>query len=428
MTDKPIEQYHAEMLWKHLDDLAENNPEEYQKFISHNIKNGLSDFGISKHSNNSNKETPNDSKNKIYNEDQSNLNKMFSSLTPKQKFIVKPFMCLRFKILKLLPENSKSKKIAEEILVREKNLGSNELSEVDKIKFSFSFLDEANSDKVLQEPKIYLNIIDSEDFFPPVNNQNLPENNTEKWNYIPSSFRPNGEKKSMRDIKCLFYDCIISSKVSKEISSNEKLKNQVLSYICKKFNIFLSDYCTLYMKNIKIVSNHKYKSVTSMPKIWEQEIVNKDSSLKVEPSNKFENKIEKNKILTKKVDEEKNILNILNTNSVRTNNTNNTNTKVMITEVNNTKPKIQVKNKKKLDNNRLKINFEFLYFKTLNSNEILLEISENEIKLQYENMKIDAYTPVYLSLGNEIKINTENCVAYFNKEVNELIVIVEKIN
>ena len=62
--------------WKYLDELAEKNPEEYKKFIQTQMKKGLETFGPSKN----------------------------QSITTKQEFTVSPYLCLRFKPIKILKE------------------------------------------------------------------------------------------------------------------------------------------------------------------------------------------------------------------------------------------------------------------------------------------------------------------------------------
>ena len=314
MFGKTQESIHAEQLWKYLDDLAEKDPEEYQKFIKNQMKQGMNSLKDNNHdivnedSTNTNTHTnPNPNPNtytntnipnipnisniinqnpNTYNQNQNNSNnnqntyssslskdedfleKLFSA--GKKKITVNKFVSLRFKLKRIINEkfytdNLTNTKNNTSLLTHEE-LTSNQLNEVPKITFSFEFQSQAYGSSIIQEPKIYLNIVKSSDFYPPLNKDNKPEiNNTKLWNYIPSLFRYNGTKKSMSGIRCIFYDCIIHSIVCDFMLKNESLKSSILAYIARKFNIFLNSQYELYLDNVKILSNHTYKSVEKNP-------------------------------------------------------------------------------------------------------------------------------------------------------------------
>lgn len=491
MLNKSSEAYHAEMLWKHLDDLAEKSPEDYKKFISENLKEGMKSYSDASQNNkatlNSKDKNSNSSSNKPafphyennFNKDEAFLNKIFN--LKKDKIVCKPFSCMRFKIKKFISnsnskisKNSNNTSIIKE-LYSEDSIKHQDLSEIPKITFSFSFLDEANSSKVYQEPKIYLNIVESFDFYPPINAENKPETKTEKWNYIPSLFRPAGEKNSLRGIKCLFYDCIVNSSVCREISSNEKLKSSVYSYLCRKFNIFISDYCELYLKNVKLVSNHKYKSTKILPEEWLLDGEDKKYSNNNFPDN------DSNKIISIDLNSSNNAISESNNPTSNTplistiknfydenkinipsnsenfpsqgtfynmpkNLKNNTNDKTpkqpLIQEITEksknkiesllvsdttVKKEIYLYDKKLINNNTMELHFKFQGFTSkLNSEVIDLQVSTTEMKILIDSLDLNSYTPIYLNFNGKFDLVPEDCYAIYVKKSKLLVVSIVK--
>ena len=154
--------------WNYLDELAANNPEEYKKFIQTQMQKGISMAAQAK------KEATNTSTNVNNNINNNNtedyLNEIASkNILTKKEFQVFPFMCLSFKPTKIIKKNlEENQNENNDIILRDvKQEIQNEIKEIDTIKFSNSFLDCAFQSPVIQDRKIYLNIVYSEDFYPP---------------------------------------------------------------------------------------------------------------------------------------------------------------------------------------------------------------------------------------------------------------------
>ena len=87
--------------WNYLDELAANNPEEYKKFISAQMKKGVSMAQEIR------KEKEFQNNNNI----KSKLNNITNqNIQVKKEFEVYPYLCLRFKPLKILKNDLKQMK------------------------------------------------------------------------------------------------------------------------------------------------------------------------------------------------------------------------------------------------------------------------------------------------------------------------------
>lgn len=438
---KSEEQIHAQKLWEHLDNLAENNPEEYKKFIEAQMKNGIDAIKTENtdKKNYGNKNANNSVQGEVFNftKDEVMLNKLFNN--KKENIKSQPSICLRFKILKFIETKPESK--MEDIIIKS-NQVSSDINEVQKIVFSLQFTSDALSNKIIQDPKVYLNVVYSEDFYQPINSLNKPENSIEKWNYIPTSFRPSGIKKSLRGIKCLIYDCLIHTSVAKALNTDDKTKSQILSYISRKFNIFLNCYCELYLKNVKILENHKYKGLTALPHIWNIDSKGDSISIKETSQPKKEDKDSKEEIKFKNFHEENKIKipsiseNYPGTdtfyNKPKENNKSSTTKtkeekKVLIQEVT-SKPEIKLESKRILDLEKMELVFSFSSFNNITMNDIDLQISKNELKVLIENMDVKSYKPIYFNFEGKFELDDDYCEAKFNPKDKQLKIIIKKIN
>ena len=456
------ESIHAKQLWNHLDKLAEENPEEYKRFINTQLTNGKDMFFDNKNYNNVNSKTNCNPDSLNFNKDEEMLQKIFTSkFNQNSGYEVKvyPYTVLRFKINKLI--NLNTSKTNENIITSNPNnkLSQNDINEIPKIIFSSMFSSETKSNKaILHSPKVYLNIVYSDDFYPPINNNNKEEGDYKKWNYIPTLFRPSGTKNSMTNIECLIYDCVINTKVYKECNNCDRNKSQILSHIVRKFSIFINCYCELHLKNVKLLSNHKYKGTTSLPSKWliGQSIKNKETATtnKFEKSKNFnydnnennnKNTNNSNSNLFKEFKEENKIIipssseNMTNQSSfynLPKNNKLKNNNKILIQEIkeeNKTNikshPLIKIISKKILNDKELEAIFKFENFSNndnINIDTIDLQISEDEMIIKIDNKNLSEYTPVFLSFENKFKINNEKCKAKYNPNTKELRVVLTK--
>lgn len=427
-----------ENFWKYLDDLSQENPEEYKKFISEQMKKGL---------------------NKKIEEKKDEI----------QEILLKPkvFLCLRFKISKILKDKNPEKNNDIQIFESQSNSDHDMLARP-KILFSFEWQSEAFSPKILQDPKVYLNIIHSEEFLGPLDDNNRPVKNPEndkEWKYIPTEFRYNNKKNCMSGKRCDFYDMVVNSRVVEAITKNEDLKRSILAYFVRKFTIFLSSKYELFMKNVKILKSKKYKSVKNSPEDFvfkpntkygnvinnvaggnseNQNLNVTNASFPAESKNTllppaknfFE--IPENKINIPHASE-----NFTNTPSFYKMNGNDRKNnaakikgkkeenaqqpkKILIEEITKkTKRLIEIK-KNILDNYQMEVKFNLENFDEVESiNDIDLQVSENGIKLLLEKVPEDEYEAIDMNFNFEV--DPDKCIAKYDKKNKILKLILVRI-
>ena len=173
--------------WNYLDELAAKNPEEYKNFIKAQMQKGLSMAqSIKKEKEKENNpENDNDNKN-IDIKNEQILSDIYSqNILTKKEFKVFPFMCLEFRPTKIIKQNfdlddddinNKNKNnindINNDIILRDINTNiQNEVKEIKNIIFKNKFLDIVFQPPVIQDRKIYLNIVYSEEFYPPTDDK-----------------------------------------------------------------------------------------------------------------------------------------------------------------------------------------------------------------------------------------------------------------
>ena len=435
--------------WNYLDELAANNPEEYKKFISAQMKKGVSMAQEIR------KEKEFQNNNNI----KSKLNNITNqNIQVKKEFEVYPYLCLRFKPLKILKNDFETnEKEKNNIFFKENN--SQEIIENPTIKFGNEFQDDAFSNKVIQNRKIYLNIIYSDDYYKPTDEQgnflsNEKVSNENNWKYIPTEFRYNGKNNSMTGIRCDYYDVIVSSIIISKMKNNEQIYKSILGYITRKFIIFSNDKFILFTGSVKIIQEKLYKSIKSKPdifksKLGENHIVpnlnnNNNNNLN---NNNINNKKTSNEIITNEneITRKENDLNEINENNIIIPSSSNLKNekgkdiinegkkekKIIIEEIkseSNNKQIIPLK-KRIIDQSHMEVKFffdEFDYLKGIN--EIDLQISENGIIIHLDNpfYIIDKnYEPVEMKF--DFKVNPDNCTAKYSKKEKILTVIIERI-
>ena len=396
--------------WKYLDELAEKNPEEYKKFIQTQMKKGLETFGPSKN----------------------------QSITTKQEFTVSPYLCFRFKPIKILKEESKENK--DDILIHEK--AGNEIKEVPQIKFGPEFQSDAFNSNVIQDRKIYLNVVMSREYYTPTDDQGnflkgdkfKDENN---WRYIPTEFRYCGKQDSMSCSRCDFYDVIINQDIIDKINKDEGLYKTILGYIVRKFVIFLNNKVILYTNSVKIVQDKKYKSVLPKPEVFKSKLGEKSLAAEKAQQRHIEQVQKSQQQQTKPIDK------IIIPGSAEANALEESQSKesilpkkeekkVVIQEIESSAVNKQIISMKKkiLNNHQMEVQFMFDEFEYLQGfKEIDLQISENGIIIHLDNKHyiIDQnYEPVEMKFN--FKVDPDKCTAKYNKKEKILTVIIEKID
>lgn len=448
--------------WNYLDELAAKNPDEYKKFIQAQMKKGLSmaeEIKKEKQSNNQN--------NNINSNEDKILSDIYSqNILTKKEFKVYPFMCLAFKPTKIIKQNfeeddNKKKDNTNDIILRDINTNiQNEVKEIQNIIFKNNFLDCAFKGNVIQDRKIYLNIVYSEEFYPPtdekgnfLNSQDILDE--KNWKYIPTEFKYDGKKDSLTGTRCDFYDVIINKTIIDKIKQNNKLCINILDYITRKFIIFASDKFKLFTDSVKILQNKIYKGIEAKPTIFKsklemnKKIINPQNTSVVNEPNKIENKNNNlNKkddiIIASKAKYEENKINEEFIKESNDSNKDNNNSlpelkikseleaakKVVIEEVGAEFKQIIPMKRKILSDTEMEVKFFFDEFEYLRGmRDIDLQISENGIIIHLDNDHyiIDRnYEPIEMKF--DFKVDPDKCTAKYSKKEKVLTVVICRVN
>ena len=428
--------------WNYLDELASKNPEEYKKFIKAQMEKGLSMAeSIKKEKEQSNIETDIYSKN----------------ILTKKEFKVFPFMCLEFRPIKIIKQNfdkeiidNNNIKDNNNIILRDINKNiQNEVKEIKNIIFKNKFLDIVYKSPVIQDRKIYLNIVYSDEFYPPTDDKGnflkKEEIYDEKnWKYIPTEFKYDGERNSMTGIRCDFFDVIINKNIIDKIKTNNNLCMNILDYITRKFVIFSSDKFKLFTDSVKILENKIYKGIDSRPSIFKSKLENDKKIINPQIEQNNENINKKNEIIiSSQAKYEENKKNKEEFIKESCNNDNNSSSipelkikkesenekKVIIEEVGAEFKQIIPMKRKILSESEMEVKFFFDEFEYLRGmKDIDLQISENGIIIHLDNDHyiIDKnYEPIEMKF--DFKVNPDKCTAKYSKKEKVLTVIICRV-
>ena len=463
--------------WNYLDELAAKNPEEYKKFIQAQMKKGLSMAEEIKKE----KQSVNQNNNINTNEDKLLSDIYSQNILTKKEFKVYPFMCLAFKPTKIIKQNfdeeeddnaennNKIRDNTNDIILRDINTNiQNEVKEIHNIIFKNAFLDCAFQGSVIQDRKIYLNIVYSEDFYPPTDEKGNFLNSQEildekNWKYIPTEFKYDGKKDSLTGTRCDFYDVIINKTIIDKIKQNNKLCLNILDYITRKFIIFSSNKFKLFTNSVKILQNKIYKGIEAKPTVFKSKLemnkkiinpqtqpptqnVSSSSPLEQEQKNK---KIKDDIIIASKAKYEENKLNEEfikesggDSNKNNHNKDDNNNLpelkikkesenakKVVIEEVGAEFKQIIPMKRKILSETEMEVKFFFDEFEYLRGmRDIDLQISENGIIIYLDNDHyiIDRnYEPVEMKF--DFKVDPDKCTAKYSKKEKVLTVVICRV-
>jgi len=448
--------------WNYLDELAAKNPEEYKKFIKAQMEKGLSMAeSIKKEKEKENDlNTENNNKN-----DNQILSEIYSkNILTKKEFKVFPFMCLEYKPTKIIKQNfdienednnSLNKDNINDIILRDVNTNiQNEVKEIKNIIFKNKFLDSAYQSPVLQDRKIYLNIVYSDEFYPPTDDKgNFLKNediyDEKNWKYIPTEFKYDGKRNSMTGTRCDFFDVIINKNIIDKIKQNNNLCMNILDYITRKFVIFSSDKFKLFTGSVKILENKIYKGIESKPTIFKSKL--ETNKKIINPQKNIENVKENIKkkdeiIISSQAKYEENKQNeeafIKESNPENTNSEKDSslpelkiksepenNKKVVIEEVGAEFKQIIPMKRKILSETEMEVKFFFDEFEYLRGmKDIDLQISENGIIIHLDNDHyiIDRnYEPIEMKF--DFKVDPDKCKAKYSKKEKVLTVIICRV-
>ena len=449
--------------WNYLDELAAKNPEEYKKFIKAQMQKGLSMAeSIKKEQNQNNQNNQNINTDKI-------LSDIYSkNILTKKEFKVFPFMCLEFRPTKIIKKNfdmdeikksKNNKDINNDIILRDINTNiQNEVKEIKNIIFKNKFLDSVYHPPVIQDRKIYLNIVYSDEFYPPTDERGGFLKNEEiydekNWKYIPTEFKYDGKKDSMTGTRCDFFDVIINKNIIDKIKQNNNLCMNILDYITRKFVIFSSDKFKLFTDSVKILENKIYKGIDAKPSIFksklemDKKIINPQNNINSENNNK--NIINKKNeiIISSQAKYEENKLHEEELIKESKNSNNNTqkddsslpelkiksepenSKKVVIEEVGAEFKQIIPMKRKIISETEMEVKFFFDEFEYLRGmKDIDLQISENGIIIHLDNDHyiIDKnYEPIEMKF--DFKVDPDKCKAKYSKKEKVLTVIISRV-
>ena len=456
--------------WNYLDELASKNPEEYKKFIKAQMQKGLS-MAESMKKEQAQQQSQNNPNNTNINPNINNeqiLSEIYSkNILTKKEFKVFPFMCLEFRATKIIKKNfdmdeinnsKNNKDINNDIILRDINTNiQNEVKEIKNIIFKNKFLDSAYQSPVIQDRKIYLNIVYSDEFYPPTDEKGnflkKEEIYDEKnWKYIPTEFKYDGKRDSMTGTRCDFFDVIINKNIIDKIKQNNNLCMNILDYITRKFVIFSSDKFKLFTGSVKILENKIYKGIEAKPSVFksklemDKKIINPQNNNNLDNTNKNNNKKDEIIISSQAKYEE----NKLHEEELikESNNSNNTqqkedsslpelkiksepenSKKVVIEEVGAEFKQIIPMKRKIISETEMEVKFFFDEFEYLRGmKDIDLQISENGIIIHLDNDHyiIDKnYEPIEMKF--DFKVDPDKCNAKYSKKEKVLTVIICRV-
>ena len=456
--------------WNYLDELASKNPEEYKKFIKAQMQKGLS-MAESMKKEQAQQQSQNNPNNTNINPNINNeqiLSEIYSkNILTKKEFKVFPFMCLEFRPTKIIKKNfdmdeinnsKNNKDINNDIILRDIDTNiQNEVKEIKNIIFKNKFLDSAYQSPVIQDRKIYLNIVYSDEFYPPTDEKGnflkKEEIYDEKnWKYIPTEFKYDGKRDSMTGTRCDFFDVIINKNIIDKIKQNNNLCMNILDYITRKFVIFSSDKFKLFTGSVKILENKIYKGIEAKPSVFksklemDKKIINPQNNNNLDNTNKNNNKKDEIIISSQAKYEE----NKLHEEELikESNNSNNTpqkedsslpelkiksepenSKKVVIEEVGAEFKQIIPMKRKIISETEMEVKFFFDEFEYLRGmKDIDLQISENGIIIHLDNDHyiIDKnYEPIEMKF--DFKVDPDKCNAKYSKKEKVLTVIISRV-
>ena len=456
--------------WNYLDELASKNPEEYKKFIKAQMQKGLS-MAESMKKEQAQQQSQNNPNNTNINPNINNeqiLSEIYSkNILTKKEFKVFPFVCLEFRPTKIIKKNfdmdeinnsKNNKDINNDIILRDINTNiQNEVKEIKNIIFKNKFLDSAYQSPVIQDRKIYLNIVYSDEFYPPTDEKGnflkKEEIYDEKnWKYIPTEFKYDGKRDSMTGTRCDFFDVIINKNIIDKIKQNNNLCMNILDYITRKFVIFSSDKFKLFTGSVKILENKIYKGIEAKPSVFksklemDKKIINPQNNNNLDNTNKNNNKKDEIIISSQAKYEE----NKLHEEELikESNNSNNTpqkedsslpelkiksepenSKKVVIEEVGAEFKQIIPMKRKIVSETEMEVKFFFDEFEYLRGmKDIDLQISENGIIIHLDNDHyiIDKnYEPIEMKF--DFKVDPDKCNAKYSKKEKVLTVIICRV-
>ena len=120
----------------------------------------------------------------------------------------------------------------------------------------------SDSDKPLESPKLYLNILYHEKVIPPLKRDRTDASPTDdkEWAIIPISFGPSKERWSGSGLKCIHIDAHVNTCVANVFKQSAAKIGAITNYILQKFQHVVKDHYVLHTKSVKALKTKKYKA------------------------------------------------------------------------------------------------------------------------------------------------------------------------
>lgn len=180
-----------EGMWKMMDEMSQNDPEEYKKFVDGNMREM--------------QDSQKEEKLKI-----DKANTIVS--TPYFQFSIRPS-----KLVTIQAKKEKEVKLFD--------FGSQELKE--------SFTDNPDTGDALETHKVYLNLVYHENVLPPLNKEKdfADPKDDRTWQVIPIVWSDACERSNLQNCRVITYDAHISNVVHDKMRENTKTFQNILHYI-----------------------------------------------------------------------------------------------------------------------------------------------------------------------------------------------------
>eukprot|EP00347_Sterkiella_histriomuscorum_P009421 403341278 len=210
--------------WKFLDNLQQSSPEEYKKFIDEQMT-----------------------------EMKTEISKEKDEEVKKQTITSNPGFCMKALVAKRVDQTQQKDQKKDQGIKLFDNYDDNQIKE--------SFLDNDEKGDPLEEPKLFLNIVYSDQVLPPLNKQSdlADQDNDRDWQIIPIAFNGPFTRQSLDGLECIHYDAHMNTCVVGKMKQGDRPFRALMNYVIAKFQQLLKDQFIIHKKSVKFLKKKKYK-------------------------------------------------------------------------------------------------------------------------------------------------------------------------
>lgn len=235
LLDDPATVKQMQGFWKHLDEMSSSDKKGYEDFIQKQM------------------------------DEHKEWEKKNKEEREKKRIIQGTPLCVIKILVSKIIEQKQEKQLSDSI----------KLFDFDQnAEFNQNFIETNDqSDKPLDQPKIYLNILWHDKVLAPMKKDRTfadPKNDTQ-WGIIPVHFQPSKERWSGSGMKCIHVDCYVNTCVANMFKTSVTKIGAITNYILQKFQSMLKDHYIFHKKSMKALKTKKYKayrgSNTEIPEI-----------------------------------------------------------------------------------------------------------------------------------------------------------------